>query len=496
MKGIIKIATIVLVLALITACSGPVKQEPGISSEPNYTVDDSEELNKTNNGDNIYSKQAKTNISLYFYDPTSNSLTAEVRSIVRPDTDEALYDYIIKSLIRGPQNGGLEAVISSDTELIKTERAENILTINLSGAFLESDDILIARVALTNTLTELDGIKYIKIYVDGEELTDTGDREGVVLGLLTKYPADIAEIQALERKHHEEEVKSMDRALYFRDYHGSYLLPEVRTINITNNRYVEAIVEELLRGPAKLGEGAYPTLPEGTVVEKTEKITNEDSKGVALYLSEEFKKNFTGNANNERTMLASMVYSLVTPPDISFIKIYYDDGTGNYTDIPVHTISLRNELYMDQFPDYVGRRVRVYFADSSSGLLEAEYRAVSSDTGNSIAERIFTVLTSDPIKAESERVIPLGIKASDFDIKIVGTSALIKLPDKYIRLANEETITRNLYAIVNSITDPANYTNIKQVQFILEGQGDNSLKGISLKDPLVMNAALIKENKE
>ena len=50
MKGIIKIATIVLVLALITACSGPVKQEPGISSEPNYTVDDSEELNKKTTG--------------------------------------------------------------------------------------------------------------------------------------------------------------------------------------------------------------------------------------------------------------------------------------------------------------------------------------------------------------------------------------------------------------------------------------------------------------
>ena len=45
MKGIIKIATIVLVLTLITACSGPVKQEPGISSEPNYTVVDSEDLN-------------------------------------------------------------------------------------------------------------------------------------------------------------------------------------------------------------------------------------------------------------------------------------------------------------------------------------------------------------------------------------------------------------------------------------------------------------------
>ncbi|HZK35190.1 MAG TPA: GerMN domain-containing protein [Bacillota bacterium] len=491
MKRFIRTLSLIVVLALLTACTAGQKQDPEVTSEPNYTVEDDDHtrLNSANNERDLLTR---INTTLYFYDESNDVLTPEVRNIVKPNSEEGLFNQIIRSLVNGPQTGGLQPVIWTETDLIKVERAENILTVNLSGDFLKSDNLLIARVALTNTLTELEGIKYVKIYIDGDELTDSGDSDGDVLGLLTKHPNKISDIQAQVNIDINDEVRYIDRVLHFRDNQSSYLLPEVRSINVANKPYAQAIVDELIRGPAKSDEGIYPTLPEGTLLNKTETLTTEDGNGVALYFSNELKGNFSGGPKAEKSMLASLVYSLTTLPEIGFIKIHYDDGSGNYIDTPIYSVSLRNVLKMEQFPDYVGRRVRVYFGDSGSELLVPEFRAVSSDSGN-IAEKILTVLASDSINPNNERVIPSNILASDFKISVTGSTAIVIVPKMYTNQANDNTITRDLYAIVNSITDPANSTNIRQVQFVLEGQKDNIIKRISLNDPLVMNAALIKD---
>ena len=92
--------------------------------------------------------------------------------------------------------------------------------------------------------------------------------------------------------------------------------------------------------------------------------------------------------------------------------------------------------------------------------------------------------------------MPANISADDFKLEVKDELAVVDVPKEYfdeIRLDNNRVI-RDLYALVNSLTDPMNGTGIKEVQFTVGGRIIESYMDISLKDSFVMNPALIKEN--
>ncbi|HPT77677.1 MAG TPA: GerMN domain-containing protein [Candidatus Atribacteria bacterium] len=497
MKRFAMVLCLLLVLALVCSCALRKNTNPEKTSETNYTVEEPEEtgiknVTQTPLQNNL--NPPRVNAALYFYDKEHNELSPEVRSFTKT-SDEYLMEDVVRSLINGPRSDVLHPVIHPETRLIKLDRAENILTVNLSAEFLKSGDLVIARAALTNSLVELGIVKYVKLYVDSNELTDNGKKDGKVLGLLTRYPRSIPEILAQESRAGSDDIRYIDRELFFRDKEGTFLLPEVRTINVTNKQYAQAIVEELLKGPVSLDQGMYPTLPEGTILNKTETVKDEDGKGIALYFSKELKTNFKGGTDAERALLGSLVYSLTTLPDTDFIKVYYETDPGVYTDLPIHSISLDQGLSIDDFPDFIGTRVKVYFGDPNSMLLIPEYRAVARNGGSKV-DQIIEVLASSPISEGSVMIMPPYLKADNFTVRVVDSTAIINIPPAfYEHLSNSDILIRNLYAIVNSLTDPWNQTSIKQVRFVAGGIEGNTINTISLNDPFVMNAALIKDTK-
>ena len=122
-----------------------------------------------------------------------------VKRIVIAGESEHILKKAIEQLALGPKVKGLEAVIPEGVKVEKVECYNNIVNVYLSKEFLEAKDLLIARAALVNTVL---GAKpeadYVKIYVDGYELTDNGKEDGLVLGLLSKYPEGLEEIKARE----------------------------------------------------------------------------------------------------------------------------------------------------------------------------------------------------------------------------------------------------------------------------------------------------------
>lgn len=495
MKRLAMVLCLLLVLAMAASCAVRYKTNPEKTNETNYTVEDPEETGKKLNTENPVQNNLnppRVNAALYFYDKERNELSPEIRSFTKTSDEELMQD-VVKNLISGPRSNVLQPVIHPETRLIKLDRAENILTVNLSAEFLMSEDLVIARAALTNSLVELGIAKYVKLYVDSNELTDNGKRDGKILGLLTRYPRSIPEILAQEARIGTAEVRYIDRELFFQDKEGTFLLPEVRTINVTNKQYAQAIVEELLKGPASHDQGMYPALPEGTILNKTETVRDGDIKGIALYFSKELKANFKGSTAAEKALLGSLVYSLTTLPDTSFIRVYYETDPDVYTNLPIHSISLDQGLSIDDFPDFIGTRVKVYFGDPQSLLLVPEYRAVARNGGNKV-KQIIEVLASSPITEGSVMIMPPHLTVDDFTIRVVDSTAIISIPTAfYEHLSNSDVLIRNLYAIVNSLTDPWNQTSIKQVRFVAGGIEGNTISTISLKDPFVMNAALIKD---
>ena len=439
-------------------------------------------------------------LCLYFYDEKAKQLSPEVRSISDWNENE-LPRSVIRELIRGPRTSRLRPVLPQNVKINNVDDTEDILSVDLSSEFLESTDPIVARAALVNSLLDLGMFKYVKLYVDGKETTtQNGDNDVVLLGLLTQYPNSVPEMKAYEAQNAGgKDIHKTNLELFFQDDRGMYLLPEARAIMVAGKKYAEAIVSELIKGPMATDQGYCPTLPKGTNLQETKVVQREDgAQGIALYFSKEFRTQFTGGQTQEIAMLSSLVYSLTSLPDISFVKIYYENEAGSYIDEPVYGISLKEGLTKKNFPNRTGRRVRIYYGDPDNMLLVPEYRAVSK-SGSDIAVKILSELISDPIHSGNVRVIPDDVRQEDIKVKVEKGLAIVNIPSSCLdketgRDSDKETI-RDLYAIVNSLTDPLNRSDIMQVQFTVDGKAIKKYKDISLKDTFSMNPALIKEEK-
>ncbi|HHY82651.1 MAG TPA: GerMN domain-containing protein [Clostridiales bacterium] len=492
---------IVLVSIMLVACAGPLARDKDDKiKEFNRIEQDDAEISGSP-ADLADSPRVgqysilNTNVNLYFLDESLGQLVPEVRRFNADWSNMELVDFALKQLIKGPETSGLSPVISKDVKINKIEFEENILSVDLSSEFYESDDLALARAAITNSLLDLGNFKYIRLTIDGREASDSLGANAGLTGLLTRYPVSINEISALEAQNFSNaDVRKIKWELFFQDYSGYYLLSEVRTINVRNNNYAEAIVNELIKGPSAEGEGYYPTIPKGTVLNKTEFIKGKDDKsGIALYFSKEFRNLDASGPSQETSMLSSLVYSLTSLPQVDFIKIYYENSEGEYIEDPIYNTSLEKELTVDHFPNRIGRRVRVYFGDTQSMLLHPEYRAIAYDENN-LAARILAELATDPVNPESERVIPAYIQPGDISVKVEEQLAEVDIPSACFDAIDidNKRIIRDLYAVVNTLTDPVNMCNIREVQFTIDGSVVESYKDISLKEPFVMNPALIK----
>lgn len=438
----------------------------------------------------VYSVDA----SLYFYNPETNRLEPEKRIINLNKTDQTL-GVIINQFLQGPRVKNLQPVVAPGVTLKKAEKYGDIVGVYLSKEFLESEDITIARAALVNTVLEAQEAKYVKIYVEGDELTHNGKPDGQILGLLSKYPNDVEQVRLQEQKLISTgDIKYIKREIYFQDREKRFLVPEIRDIPISQGKYVEGIVGELLKGPARGNEGLYSTVPSGTQLVDVKYVDDEDSsKGVELYFSKEFKSAFSKDVNSEALMVGSLVYSLMDLPQVDWIRIYYQDEGGQFINAPVMALTLNRRFDKDSLTFQLGKRIKVYFSDKDAMNLVPEYRVISNDSKD-VANEILNELVEGPTQEGHMAVIPPDISVGDIRAYVSGKTAFVDLPSKFDAsgLGSIGEILA-LYAIVNSLTDPLNTDNIRQIQFMVDGKMAYEFGHMSLADPFVRNPALIKE---
>lgn len=496
------LTTIILLAALLAACASgpPIEQDSEKIDQFNRLDDESNELEPSDEGSDpsILGLQAarQTGVTLYFLDEATGQLSPEVRRISGRESNEELVSYILKELTAGPETSNLSPVVPENVTIHQIDFNDNILTVDLSAEFNESPDLALARAALVNSLLDMGSFKYVKLYIDGNEATTAPDDKSGSLGLLTRYPVVVAEIKALEEQNGmDAKVRKIYRELYFQDNSGQYLLPEVRLITIKDGNAAEAIVNELMKGPAAESEGYYPVLPQGAILHSSEMMEGQnEANGIALFFSKEFNTQLSDGAIQGRAVVASLVYSLTSLPDIQYVKIFYDNGKGHYIDDPIDGMVLNQNFTIEHFSDMVGKRIRVYYGNDQSMLLVPEYRAIGGKEEN-LASRILAELATDPVNPDSVRVIPSGVSVEDIHLDVVKELAVVDVPAAYfdqMELDNKKMI-RDLYAVVNTLTDPINGTGIKEVQFTVEGKIIDSYMDISLKESFVLNPALNKQ---
>lgn len=116
----------------------------------------------------------QTVVSLYFKQKDTNKLIPEARRVDVRDLVKDPYNTLVKLLIEGPKNEGLEKVIPEGTKINKIELKNGIIYLDLTkefidnhsgGAEAESNTIY----SIVNTLTGLNEVEAVKININGYE---------------------------------------------------------------------------------------------------------------------------------------------------------------------------------------------------------------------------------------------------------------------------------------------------------------------------------------
>lgn len=127
---------------------------------------------------NYFVNQSDSVYTLYFADQNYRYLIGETREVTLSE-NESPETYLLRQLMMGPNSPELNSTIPEGTELLWTRLEEETCTVNLSSAFLENRTgeeyrDYTAIWSIVNTLTGLEDISCVQIFVEGEIVKELG----------------------------------------------------------------------------------------------------------------------------------------------------------------------------------------------------------------------------------------------------------------------------------------------------------------------------------
>ncbi|MEN6348409.1 MAG: GerMN domain-containing protein [Syntrophomonas sp.] len=131
-------------------------------------------------------------IKLYYADEKNEKLLTEERQISYQKNQDK-YRLTVETLLKGPTNSNYRLNISPDTRVYGTIRQNDKIIIDLSKDFNRfggSMAEILGVGALVDTLTQFEGLKEVKILVEGEEYIGPS---GQPRGFMKTFPASAAQ---------------------------------------------------------------------------------------------------------------------------------------------------------------------------------------------------------------------------------------------------------------------------------------------------------------
>lgn len=251
-----------------------------------------------NSGENIlqiyYVSNSETKVEMYPHQMESGNPVDQL-------------DELIQCLSTNPEKLEYKAPLVMGFQLLDVKRDGGRILLDVDAAYLELPPIteVLVRAAIVRTLTQLEGVSYIGITVEGNQLYDS---MGNLVGWMNAdqfINNDGNEINTYEQVR----VK-----LYFASEDGTNLIAAYREkYYFTNVPMERFVVEELIAGPSM--EGLYPTVNPDT------KIINVLTKDGICYVN--LDENFLTVQGNVSTDVSvySIVNSLAELSNINKVQI-------------------------------------------------------------------------------------------------------------------------------------------------------------------------------
>ena len=107
-------------------------------------------------------EQRKETVTIYFADENASGLVAETRDVTENTVESAL-----EALLSGSESG--VTVIGAGTRILGCRKDGITMTVDLSEEFLQSYGDTLAIYSVVNTVTEFEGISFVKITINGKD---------------------------------------------------------------------------------------------------------------------------------------------------------------------------------------------------------------------------------------------------------------------------------------------------------------------------------------
>ncbi|MFG6368240.1 MAG: GerMN domain-containing protein [Lachnospiraceae bacterium] len=255
-------------------------------------------------------KNQGTAIDISYLNKKETKLVTETHYLESIDTKDMIVE-VLKLLCAVPDNKELKATLTSGINIVTYSYDGEQVIVSLGEKYKELSRTteVLTRAALVRSLTNIPGVNYVMVTVNGEPLTDLS---GNAIGIMT---ADMfvdnagTQVEAVESK--------VNLRLYFANETGDGLIAVNRELthnaDVSNVPMEKLVVEQLISGPAN--DKTYPTISSDT------KLVNITVKDGVCYLT--FNSEMLTAVNNVTTdvTIYSIVNSLVELSNINKVQI-------------------------------------------------------------------------------------------------------------------------------------------------------------------------------
>ncbi|GHU69458.1 hypothetical protein AGMMS49992_00170 [Clostridia bacterium] len=376
------------------------------------------------------------------------------------------------------------------------ERSGGIVFVNLNSTMwlLEPSEKSVARMALTYTLTELPGVNYVGILVNGRD--DAIDAGGSVpYGLHKRSISEDIEtyLNGLETSlAAETNGLTRDVALYFASTDGLRILPETRGVTIPSGprdelreRLVKVLLTELSKGSLIRQTQTRSLLNPDYMVGEPRIVTPTGSADTLLQLSfrSELYDYLTINGGTPYLFFASLTETLTGfVPGLDGLIAQVGGETVTEIRAPDdRTLHLRNgRMTRADFAGSVADLGLLYFPREDGTGLTAIERAIEQNLADD-PRTLLKLLLAGPRRYDPDAKLLPALPASDgtpsafADADLLGVSiesgeALVNLSEDIASACAELTAAQArgfIFSVVNTLTG---LRGVNKVRFFVEGQ--------------------------
>lgn len=264
-------------------------------------------------------------VKIYYIDSKTSGLASEDYNMTSEDTDGQISE-LLGMLQSEPKNLVYRSALPANVTYTYTLNKDKSLAIDFNTAYSQQTGIteVLCRAVIVKTLTQIKGVDFIQITVNGNPLVDVN---GNFVGILT----------ADDFIDNMDTITTVKVKLYFANKKGNKLIEYDTDIQYTGTTSIEELViKKLINGPTEIG--MYDTIPEGTVLLNISK-----SEGICTV---DFNEMFLDKLPDisEEVAIYSVVNTLVELPDINKVQFTINSKTVEtyWEDMPFDGIFERN----------------------------------------------------------------------------------------------------------------------------------------------------------